>query len=33
MQLRSREDARRQQFRFRKDPVAYLAALEAQLLE
>jgi hypothetical protein len=27
-----REEARRQQFRFRKNPVAYLAALEAQLL-
>ncbi len=32
-QLRSREEARRQQWRFRKDPAAYLAALEAQLLE
>jgi hypothetical protein len=32
-QLRSREEARRQQFRFRKDPATYLAALEAQLLE
>ncbi len=32
-QLRSREEARRQQFRFRKDPAAYLATLEAQLLE
>jgi hypothetical protein len=32
-QLRSREEARRKQFRFRKDPAAYLAALEAQLLE
>jgi hypothetical protein len=32
-QLWSREEARRQQFRFRKDPAAYLAALEAQLLE
>jgi hypothetical protein len=28
-----REGARRQRFRFRKDPSAYLAALEAQLLE
>jgi hypothetical protein len=28
-----REEARRQQFRFRKDPDVYLAALEAQLLE
>jgi hypothetical protein len=27
-----REEARRQQFRFRKNPAAYLAALEAQLL-
>jgi hypothetical protein len=27
------EETRRQQFRFRKDPTAYLAALEAQLLE
>jgi hypothetical protein len=33
MQLQYRQEARRQQFRFRKDPVAYLAALEAQLLE
>jgi len=32
-QLRYREEARRQQFRFRKDPTAYLAVLEAQLLE
>ena len=32
-QLWSREEARRMQFRFRKDPAAYLAALEAQLLE
>jgi hypothetical protein len=32
-QLRSREETRRQQWRFRKDPAAYLAALEAQLLE
>ena len=32
-QLRNREEARRQQFRFRKDPAAYLAALETQLLE
>ena len=31
--LRYRQEARRQQFRFRKDPAAYLAALEAQLLE
>jgi hypothetical protein len=32
-QLRYREEARRQQFRFRKDPAAYLATLETQLLE
>jgi hypothetical protein len=32
-QLQYREEARRKQFRFRKDPAAYLAALEAQLLE
>jgi hypothetical protein len=32
-QLWSREEARRMQFRFRKDPATYLAALEAQLLE
>ena len=32
-QLEYRAEARRQQWRFRKDPVAYLAALEAQLLE
>jgi len=32
-QLWSRQEARRQQWRFRKDPAAYLAALEAQLLE
>jgi hypothetical protein len=31
-QLQQREECRKQQFRFRKDPVAYLAALEAQLL-
>jgi hypothetical protein len=31
-QLQQREECRRQQWRFRKDPVAYLAALEAQLL-
>jgi hypothetical protein len=30
--LRQCEETRRQQFRFRKDPAAYLAALEAQLL-
>jgi len=33
IQLRYRQEARRQQFRFRKAPVAYLAALEAQLPE
>ena len=33
IQLRYRQEARCQQFRFRKDPAAYLAALEAQLLE
>ena len=33
MQLQYRQEARRQQLRFRKDPVAYLAALEAQLIE
>lgn len=32
-QLWYRQEARRQQFRFRKDPAAYLAVLEAQLLE
>ena len=32
-QLQYRQESRRQQFRFRKDPAAYLAALEAQLLE
>ena len=32
-QLYYREEARRQQFRFRKNPTAYLAALEAQLIE
>jgi hypothetical protein len=32
-QLWYRQEARRQQWRFRKDPPAYLAALEAQLLE
>jgi hypothetical protein len=31
-QLHQCEETRRQQFRFRKNPVAYLAALEAQLL-
>ena len=33
MQLQYRQETRRKQFRFRKDPAAYLAALEAQLLE
>jgi hypothetical protein len=33
MQLRYREEACRKQFRFRKDLAAYLATLEAQLLE
>jgi hypothetical protein len=32
-QLQQSEETRRLQFRFRKDPAAYLAALEAQLLE
>ncbi len=32
-QLQYRQEARRQQFRFRKDPATYLATLEAQLLE
>ena len=32
-QLRQREEARRQQWRFRKHPAAYLAALEARLLQ
>lgn len=31
-QLQHREECRRQQFRFRKDPAAHLATLEAQLL-
>jgi hypothetical protein len=31
-QLQQREECRRQQFRFRKDPAHYLATLEAQLL-
>ena len=33
MHLQQCEETRRRQFRFRKDPAAYLAALEAQLLE
>jgi hypothetical protein len=32
-QLHQREETRRRQFRFCKDPAAYLAALEAQLLQ
>jgi hypothetical protein len=32
-QLQYRQETRRQQFRFRKDPAVYLARLEAQLLE
>ena len=32
-QLQQREEGRRHQFRFRKDPAAYLAAIEAQLLQ
>ncbi len=32
-QLQQREDGRRQQWRFRKDPAAYLAVLEARLLQ
>jgi hypothetical protein len=32
-QLQQREEARRQQWRFRKDPAAYLAAIEARLLQ
>jgi len=32
-QLQQRENSRRQQWRFRKDPAAYLAALEARLLQ
>jgi hypothetical protein len=32
-QLEQREETRRQQWRFRKDPVAYLAAIEARLLQ
>ena len=31
-QLQQREECRRQQWRFRKDPASYLATLEAQLL-
>ncbi len=32
-QLQHREESRRQQWRFRKDPAAYLAAIEARLLQ
>lgn len=32
-QIAFRQEARRKQFRFRKDPVTYLAALEEQLLK
>jgi hypothetical protein len=32
-QVTYREEARRHQFRFRKDPLTYLAALEARLIE
>lgn len=32
-QLSFREETRRRQWRFRKDPVAYLAAIEARLLQ
>jgi hypothetical protein len=32
-QLRQREEARRQQWRFRKNPAAYLAGIEARLLQ
>lgn len=32
-QLRQREESRRQQWRFRKNPVSYLAAIEARLLQ
>jgi hypothetical protein len=32
-QLQYRQEARRKQYRFRKDPAAYLAALEAQLFK
>jgi len=32
LQLQQGEETRRRQFRFRKDPASYLAALEAQLL-
>ncbi len=32
-QLQQKEETRRQQWRFRKDPAAYLAAIEARLLQ
>jgi hypothetical protein len=32
-QLQQREEARRQQWRFRKNPIAYLAQIEARLLQ
>lgn len=32
-QLQQREESRRQQWRFRKDPATYLAAIEARLLQ
>jgi hypothetical protein len=32
-QLHQREEARRQQWRFRKHPAAYLAGIEARLLQ
>jgi len=32
-QLQQREETRRQQWGFRKDPAAYLAAIEARLLQ
>jgi len=32
-QLRQREEACRQQWRFRKNPAAYLAAIEVRLLQ
>ena len=32
-QLQARQETRRQQWRFRKDPATYLATLEAQLIE
>ena len=33
LQLQQREESRRQQFRFRRNPAAYLATLEAILLQ